>query len=193
MSNSIFDRDRLGEPVSSKDPDYREIEAVILEAQKIIAKMNASYLERDEIRALFSQLTGKEVPESIRIMPPFYTDFGRNITVGNNVFINHCCEFMDRGGITIEDDVFIGPKVNLITINHAINPYERHVTICKPIHICKRVWIGAGVNVMPGVTIGENSIVSAGAVVTKDVPPNTIVAGIPAKVIKEIPEESTKQ
>lgn len=182
----ILERDKSGEPVSTKDPDYYPIREIIDNAQRIIAEMNGSYLPPDKIRALFSELTGKETDGSVWIMPPFYTDFGRNITLGKNVFINHCCEFMDRGGITIEDDVFIGPKVNLITINHNIHPQERHITVSKPIHISKRVWIGAAVTVMPGITIGENSIVSAGAVVTKDVPPNVIVAGIPAKILKEI-------
>lgn len=184
--SDILERDKAGEPISTKDPAYYPIREIIDNAQKIIAEMNGSYLGPDKIRALFSELTGKKADDSLWVMTPFYTDFGRNITVGKNVFINHCCEFMDRGGITIEDDVFIGPKVNLITINHSINPYERHITVSKPIRICSRVWIGANATVMPGVTVGENSIISAGAVVTKDVPPNIIVAGIPARILKEI-------
>ena len=186
MSTTILERESMGESISNKDPDFHIIRDIIVEAQRILTKLNTTQLDHVEVRGLFSQLTGQEVDESLWLLPPFYTDFGKNITVGKNVFINHCCEFMDRGGITIEDNVFIGPKVNLVTINHKIDPSERHVTMCQPIHIGKRVWLGVGATVLPGVTIGENSIVSAGAVVTKDVPPNTIVAGVPAKVIKKI-------
>ena len=118
-------------------------------------------------------------------MPPFYTDFGRNIRVGRNVFINHACEFMDRGGITIEDDVLIGPKVNLI-ISHPLDPTTRRSTYCAPIVIKKGAWLGAAVSVMPGVTIGENAVVAANAVVTRDVPDNAVVGGAPARVIKHI-------
>lgn len=182
----IFERDKSGEVISLDDPDYHKIGAVITEAQKIIAALNTGYRDPAEVRQFFSRLTGTQVDESFWLLPPFYTDFGRNIRVGKNVFINHCCEFMDRGGITLEDKVLIGPKVNLITINHPVKPSERRATYCAPIVIKKNAWIGAAVSVMPGVTIGENSIVAANAVVTRDVPPNTIVGGIPAKVIKTI-------
>ena len=116
----------------------------------------------------------------------FYTDFGKNIRVGRNVFINHACEFMDRGGITIEDDVLVGPKVNLVTINHPLDPAHRRVTYCAPIVIKKGAWVGASVSVMPGVTIGENAVVAANAVVTRDVPDLAVVGGVPARVIKRI-------
>lgn len=185
-NNDIFEREKAGELISLNDPDYYKIGNLITQAQKIIAEINTGYHDADEVRKLFSQLTGIEVDASFWLMPPFYTDFGKNIRVGKNVFINHCCEFMDRGGITLEDDVLIGPKVNLITINHPIDPATRRSTYCAPIVIKKKAWIGAAVSVMPGVTIGENSIVAANAVVTKDVPSNTIVGGIPAKVLKTI-------
>jgi acetyltransferase-like isoleucine patch superfamily enzyme len=136
------------------------------------------------VRELFERLTGARVDASFWMLPPFYTDFGKNIRVGKNVFINHGCEFMDRGGITLEDNVLIGPKVNLITINHPVEPSRRRSTFCAPIVIKRNAWIGVGASVMPGVTIGENSIVAANGVVTKDVPANTIAGGIPAKVIR---------
>lgn len=189
----IFERDKSGEIISLDDPDYHKIGAVITEAQKTIAEINTGYRDPDEVRQLFSRLTGTQVDASFWLLPPFYTDFGRNIKVGKNVFINHCCEFMDRGGITLEDKVLIGPKVNLITINHPVKPSERRATYCAPIIIRKNAWIGAAVSVMPGVTIGENSIVAANAVVTRDVPPNTIVGGVPAKVIKTIEDDRHKQ
>lgn len=117
---------------------------------------------------------------------PFYTDFGRNIRFGKNVFMNINCTFMDRGGITIEDGVLIGPEVKLITLNHDLNPKRRHITVCNPIRICREAWIGAGAMVMPGITVGEGAVVAAGAIVTKDVPPYTVVAGVPARVIDKV-------
>lgn len=186
QSKDILERDKSGEQILLNDPEYYKIKDVIIEAQRITAELNNSYHEEEEVRNLFSQLTGMDVDETFWLLPPFYTDFGKNIRVGKNVFINHACTFMDRGGITIEDDVLVGPKVNLITINHPLDPSERQSTISTPIVIKKNVWIGVGATVMPGVTIGENSVVSAAAVVTKDVPPNTVVAGIPAKVIKTL-------
>src|SRR5204863_5887826 len=124
--------------------------------------------------------------KSTTIFAPFFTNFGRFIQIGKNVFINHACTFLDMGGITIEDDVLIGPKVNLITENHPLDPANRKALIVKPIVVKRNAWIGAAATVMPGVTIGENSVVAAGAVVTKDVPGNTIVVGVPAKIIKEL-------
>lgn len=182
----IFERDLSGLPVSISDKDFYKIQAVIDNAQKILAELNLSYHTKSEVREIFSRLTDKEIDGSFELLPPFYCDFGRNITVGKNVFINQNCTFMDRGGIVIDDNVLIAPRVNLITINHMIEPSRRRDVYSKPIHICKNVWIGAGATVTQGVTIGENSIVAAGAVVTKDVPSNVIVVGIPAKVIREI-------
>src|SRR5215218_2271745 len=179
----IFQRERSGEIISLDDPEYGKIADLITEAQKVIAEINTGYRTPQEVRALFERLIGAPVDSSFWMLPPFYTDFGKNIRVGKNVFINHCCEFMDRGGITLEDNVLIGPKVNLITINHPVEPSQRRSTFCAPILIKRNAWIGVGASVMPGVTIGENSIVAANAVVTKDVAANTIVGGIPARVI----------
>jgi acetyltransferase-like isoleucine patch superfamily enzyme len=187
-TTDIFERERSGEIISLDDPEYWKIADVIAEAQQVIAEMNTGYHTPEEVRDLFVRLTGASVDPSFWMLPPFYTDFGRNIRVGKEVFINHCCEFMDRGGITLEDKVLIGPKVNLITINHPVEPGRRRSTYCAPILIKQNAWIGAGASVMPGVTIGENSIVAANAVVTRDVAANTIVGGIPAKVIKTFAE-----
>jgi acetyltransferase-like isoleucine patch superfamily enzyme len=184
----IFERERSGQLISLEDPEYGKIADLITEAQKLIAEINTGYHTPQVVRDLFSQLTGVPVDASFWMLPPFYTDFGKNIRVGKDVFINHCCEFMDRGGITLEDKVLIGPKVNLITINHPVEPGQRHSTFCAPILIKRNAWIGVGVSVMPGVTIGENAIVAANAVVTSDVAANTIVGGIPAKAIKTFDE-----
>lgn len=185
-NRDIFQRDKLGETISIDDPEYFKINEIILNAQKLIAVLNCSYHTEEQTRKLFAQLTGGIVDETFTLLPPFYTDFGKNIKVGKNVFINHSCEFMDRGGITIEDNVFIAPKVNLVTTNHPLNPNNRRATVSKPIIIKKNAWIGAAATILPGVTIGENSVISAGAVVSRDVPKNVIVGGVPAKFIKNI-------
>ena len=151
--------------------------------------MNNSYHEPAEIPVIFSKLTGKQVDASFRLFPPFHTDFGKNITLGKNVFINSGCHFQDQGGIIIGDDVLIGHNVVLATLNHDFAPDQRGNLHPAPVIIKDRVWIGSSVTVLPGVTIGENAIVAAGATVTKDVPANTVVAGVPAKVIKQLKPE----
>lgn len=156
------------------------------EAMRITAKLNGCYYEPEEIRALISKLIGKQVDESFRMFPPFYTDCGKNITIGKNVFINSGCRFQDQGGITIGDDALIGHNVVLATLNHGFAPEERSTTYPAPIVIGRNVWIGANATVVPGVTIGDNAIIAAGAVVTKDVSMNTVVDGVPAKIIKGI-------
>jgi len=189
QQKDIFERERSGEIISLNDPEYSKILELITEAQKIIAEINTGYHTPQEVRDLFSRLVGVPIDPSFWMLPPFYTDFGKNIRVGKNVFINHCCEFMDRGGITLGDDVLIGPKVNLVTINHPTQPSRRRSTFCAPIVIQRNAWIGVGASVRPGVTIGENAVVAANAVVTKDVAANTIVGGIPAKVIGMVDED----
>ena len=119
-------------------------------------------------------------------MPPFFVDFGKNISVGKGFLLQQNCTFMDRGGIEIGDNVWIAPNVRITTINHDFNPYNRQATFCKGVKIGDRVWIGIGATICPGVEIGENSIIAAGAVVTKNVAPNVIVGGNPAKVIKTL-------
>jgi acetyltransferase-like isoleucine patch superfamily enzyme len=156
------------------------------EAMKITSELNNSYHEPKEIRKLISRLTGKTVDDSFNMFPPFYTDCGKNITIGKNVFINSGCHFQDQGGITIGDNALIGHNVVLATLNHDPLPEKRSSILPAPIIIGQNVWIGASATVTSGVTIGNNSIIAAGAVVTKDVPENTIVGGVPAKYIKHI-------
>lgn len=156
------------------------------EARKITAKINEGYKEMDEIRDLFSKLIGEAVDQSFRLFPPFQTDFGRNIHVGKNVFINSYCCFQDQGGIYIGDGALIGHQVVLATLNHQLDPMHRFDMVAKPIHIGKNVWIGSHATILPGVTIGDGAVVAAGAVVSKDVEPNTVVGGVPAKLIKRI-------
>ncbi len=188
----IFERDRAGIPLSMNDPEMHKILEIQHGAQKIIAELNTGYHNNDEVLELLSRLTGVTVDESLWLMPPFYTDYGRNIRFGKNVFVNTCCTFMDRGGIMIEDRALIAPKVNLITTGHPVDPGARRDTISKPIVVKENAWLGVGVSVMPGVTIGKNSVVAAHAVVTKNVPDNVIVGGIPAKIIKHIESEEDR-
>ncbi|MBR0270549.1 MAG: sugar O-acetyltransferase [Methanobrevibacter sp.] len=156
------------------------------EAQKITCELNYKYHEFDEIRELFSELIGKEVDDEFRVFPPFYTDFGKNIHLGKNVFINSDCKFQDQGGIYIGNDVLIGHNVVLATLNHEENPEKRGNLCPSPIKIEDKVWIGSNATILPGVTIGYGAIVAAGAVVTKDVEEMTVVGGVPAKFIKKI-------
>src|SRR5688500_18996370 len=175
----IFERMKAGAPIRLDDPQYFKIQEVVSRTIKLSATLNTS-TDVDQIRERISEIIGTQLDESTTIFAPFHTNFGRFIQIGKNVFINHACTCLDMGGITIEDDVFIGPKVNLITENHPIDPANRKALICKPIVIKRNAWIGAAATIMPGVTIGENSIVAAGAVVSKDIPANAIAAGVPA-------------
>lgn len=156
------------------------------EAQKITMEINTKFHEPDELQKLFSQLIGKPVDEGFGLFPPFYTDFGKNITVEKNVFINSDCKFQDQGGIYIGEGSLIGHAVVLATLNHDMDPEKRQQLHPAPIVIGKRVWIGANAVVTAGVTIGDNAVVAAGAVVTKDVPANAVVGGVPAKLIRYI-------
>lgn len=156
------------------------------EAQKITCKLNYEYHELEERRELFSKLIGREVDDAFRVFPPFYTDFGKNIHLGKNVFINYDCKFQDQGGIYIGDDVLIGHNVVIATLNHEEDP-EKRGNICPlPVKIGNKVWIGSNATILPGVTIGDGAIIAAGAVVTKDVDEKTVFGGVPAKLIKKI-------
>lgn len=181
----IFERLRGGEPIRLNDPEYSKIIEVVIRTIALNNRLN-QVGEINKVRAILSEIIGAEVDETTTLFPPFYTNFGRFTQLGKHVFINHACSFLDMGGITLEDHVLIGPKVNLITENHPLNPEDRRALIGKPILIKRNAWIGAGAIILPGVTVGENSMVAAGAVVSKDVPANTVVGGIPAKFIKHI-------
>ena len=143
--------------------------------------------DADEVRALFSELTGRKVDEHFRLVPPFYTAYGLEIRVGQRVFINQNCTLYDFAEVRIGDDVMIGPNVSLLSAGHPVAPSQRRAALVgKPIVIERNVWIAGGATIIGGVTVGENSVVAAGSVVTKDVPPNTLVGGNPARVIRPI-------
>jgi acetyltransferase-like isoleucine patch superfamily enzyme len=168
-----------------RNDEMGEAWEVIFRVQRLSPALNAS-TTIDEMRERLSEIIEREIDTSTTIFVPFHTNFGKHIKLGKNVFINHACSFLDMGGITIEDDVQIGPKVSLITENHPVDPTKRKFLDLKPIVIKKNAWIGAGAVLLPGVTVGENSIVAAGAVVNKDVPANTVVGGVPARHLKTI-------
>ena len=178
-----------GKPVKGGSEAHLFMHGVSQEALRITAEINGSYHEPAELRALFSKLIGQPVDESFGLFPPFYTDCGKNIHIGKNVFINMGCKFQDQGGIFIGDGTLIGHNVVLATLNHARSPKDRGSMIPAPIHIGNNVWIGSNTTILPGVTIGDGAIVAAGAVVAQDVPENTIVGGVPAKVIRPLREE----
>ncbi|MCE7067376.1 sugar O-acetyltransferase [Dyadobacter sp. CY326] len=180
----IFERMRAGGQIPKDDPEYGKFAEVVARTIRLCVEMNATATDLGEVRRKLGEIIGTEIDDSTTIFPPFYTNFGQFITLGKNVFINHACSFLDIGGITIEDNVQIGPRVNLTSENHPLDPANRTTLILQPIVIKRNAWIGAAATILPGVTVGENSIVAAGAVVSRDVPPNSIVAGIPAKVIK---------
>lgn len=177
--------------IPGRTPESKQFVAEVERAMAITPVLNRlTYADADEVRALFEELTGEKVGEHFRLIPPFYTDCGMNIRVGARVFINQNCTFYALADITIGDDVMIGPNVSLITSEHPVAPSQRRAYLLgKPIVIEKGVWIAAGATVIGGVTIGENSVVAAGSVVTRDVPANTLVAGNPARVIRSIEGE----
>ena len=185
----IIERMRAGELILEKDPDYPSLYAEFEKTMKLVAQLNNGYHKPEEIRELLSRIWGQTVDESVRMFPPFHTAFGKLTRVGKDVFINFGCTFLDRGGISLEDNAFISPNVQIITENHPEQPSMRRNVYTKPVVIRRGAWIGASAVILPGVTVGENAIVGAGAIVTKDVPDNTIVAGNPARVIREIKTE----
>lgn len=178
---------KAGNPISGEDKELHDLLVQCsYEAQKITMQLNTSYHSKEEIVALFSELTGKNIDPSFMCFPPFHTDFGKNITIGKNVFFNTGCSFQDRSGIHIGDNCMIGMNVTIATLNHGLTLATKNTTYASPVTIGDNVWIGSSATILPGATIGSNSVVAAGAVVTKDVPANTVVAGVPATVVKVI-------
>jgi acetyltransferase-like isoleucine patch superfamily enzyme len=176
--------------VQTRSAEWYAMSGVTERAMRLTAKMNKlSFDDVAKVRELFSELTGQQVDDTFVLIPPFYAAYGPDIRVGHKVFINQCCTLYDMGGVDIGDLVMIGPNVSIITTGHPLNPSERRAYVeAKPIVIEKNVWIAAGATIVGGVTVGENSVVGAGAVVTKDVPPNSFVAGVPARVIRSLEE-----
>ncbi len=184
--NDIFAKDLSGEMVSPDEPGYEALIADIFATMKTATEMNTGYRTPEEVHEYMGRILGKPLDGSTTVLPPFYIDYGKPVVIGKGCFIQQCCTFFGRGGITVGNDVFIGPKVNLITINHDPNPENRSATYGRPIVIEDKVWIGIGSTILPGVKIGYGAIVGAGSVVTKDVPAMTVVAGNPARIVRKI-------
>ena len=185
--NDIFSKDLSGEMVSPSELGYDALIDDIFRTMETAEELaTVGIRDQKRVHELMGKILGKELSESTTVLPPFYIDYGKPVTIGRGCFIQQCCTFFGRGGITIGNDVFIGPKVNLITINHDPDPDNRSATYGRPIVIEDKVWIGINSTILPGVKIGYGAIIGAGSVVTKDVEPMTIVAGNPARVIKKI-------
>ena len=184
--NELLKKLNNGETVGENREAVEVMRSYSREAQKITMEINTKYHDPEELAELFSELIGKPVGKDFGLFPPFYTDFGKNITIGDRVFINAGCKFQDQGGITIDDGALIGHGVVLATLNHDFAPEKRQQLHPAPIHIGKNVWIGANATVTSGVSIGDNAVIAAGAVVNRDIPANVIAGGVPAKVIREL-------
>lgn len=185
IARDIFERLRNGETINPNDPQIHELREASYATKELLLQMNNSS-DAKKIRMILSQITKTQIDENTTVFTPLYINYGKHLSIGKNVFINFDCTFLTLGGITIEDNVLIAPKVSLLSEGHPVAINQRHSLVPGHIHIKKNAWIGANATILPGVTIGENSIVAAGAVVSKNVPDNTIVGGIPAKFIKTI-------
>ena len=191
--NDFFNHVEKRLPIVPASEIYDFMVKICHETMRITSEINRSYHTPEELCQLMSQLTGEKVDPSFSMFPPFYTDFGRNLHLGKNVFINSGCCFQDQGGITIGDGALIGHHVVLATLNHDLSPDRRAHVIPAPIVIGKKVWIGAHATVLQGVTVGDNAVIAVGAVVTRDVPSNTVVAGVPARIVKTIEPDAQER
>ena len=184
--NDLLNALNTGKTITGDSPLHRVMHQVSQEALRITGELNGGYHEPGRVRELLSQLLGRPVDDSVTLFPPFSADFGKNITLGERVFINSGCRFQDQGGIVIGDDCLVGHNAVLATLNHDLDPTRRADLHPSPIVIGRNVWIGANVTVLPGVTIGDNAVIGAAALVTKDVPANSIAVGSPARVIRSL-------
>jgi len=182
----LLDALNAGTTITGNSPLHRVMHDASQEALRVTGQLNGSYHPPVRVRELLAELIGKPVDETVTVFPPFYADFGKNITLGKRIFINAGCKFQDQGGVSIGDDCLIGHNTVLATLNHDLDPAKRADLHPAPIVIGRNVWIGANVTILPGVTIGDNAVIAAASVVTKDVPDSTIVVGSPARVVRTV-------
>jgi acetyltransferase-like isoleucine patch superfamily enzyme len=176
-----------GQTITGDSPLHHVMHRTSQDALRVTGELNTGYREPEQVRQLLARLTGKTVDDTVTVFPPFSSDFGKNITLGKRVFINSGCTFQDQGGVVIGDDCLIGHNTVLATLNHDLDPARRADMHPAPITIGRNVWIGANVTVLPGVSIGDNAVVAAASVVTKDVPADAMVVGSPARVVRSLP------
>lgn len=162
-----------------------------IRSTQLCYKLNHTMPYTDEYDAVLKELFGDNLGEGSRLNAPIFVNIAENVKIGKNVVIMNGFQCMSAGGLTIEDGVMISLNCTIATNNHDV--YDRPVITCKPVRIKKNAWLGVNVTVLPGVTIGENAVVGAGAVVTKDVPDNAVVVGTPAKVIKYLDADKFKE
>lgn len=185
----VFARLKSGEAVNMMEDDYKPAIQHMDVTRKLCFKINSAVPDLENLQPLFAEMLEKKLPKGTYIIPPIQIDFARQMTLGENVFINHSCTCMSAGGITIDDHVQIGPEVTMVTTNHDFQ--DRYTLKCQGIHLKKNVWIGARAVILPGVTVGENAVIAGGAVVINDVDSNTVVGGNPAKVLKVLNDTSS--
>lgn len=176
-----------GETIRGGTALHAAMHGISQEALRITAELNGGYHEPAEVRRLLSELIGRDVDESVALFPPFRADFGKNIRLGREVFINSGCAFQDQGGITIGDRALIGHNTVLATLNHDLDPARRGDMHPAPIFIGDDAWLGANVTVLPGVTISDGAVVAAASVATRDVAPGAVVVGSPARQVRTVP------
>ncbi|MEW1980495.1 DapH/DapD/GlmU-related protein [Citricoccus sp. NPDC079358] len=179
-----------GETITGDSPLHEVMHRTSQEALRITGELNGGYHESARVRELLSELFGRPVPETVMLFPPFRTDFGKNTVLGERVFLNSGCAFQDQGGITIGDGCQIGHNTVIATLNHALDPMHRLDMEPAPVVLGTNVWVGSNATILPGVTIGDNAVVAAAAVVTKDVPADSVVLGSPARVVRSVTGET---
>lgn len=184
-SDTIFNDLKNGRTVGPQHPQIKGLREASYATIGLLQQLNASS-DPDMIRSLLGEITGSAIADTVAIFPPLYVNYGKNLSIGKNVFINFNCTFLALGGITIEDAVLIGPNVQILSEGHPLSPADRQSLIPGKVTIKQGSWIGAGAIILPGISIGENAVVAAGAIVTKDVPANAVVGGVPAKIIKSL-------
>lgn len=182
----LLDAMNAGNTITGDSPLHEVMHFTSQEALRITAELNGSYHEPARVRELLSALIGAPVSDTVTVFPPFTSDFGKNITLGKRIFINSGCRFQDQGGVSIGDDCLIGHNVVIATLNHDLAPNRRADMHPAPVAIGRNVWVGANATILPGVTVGDDAVIGAASVVTKDVPAGAIVVGSPARVVRSV-------
>jgi acetyltransferase-like isoleucine patch superfamily enzyme len=178
----IHDPDLLAQGERVLGPEFRAMHARVLRATELTSRLNVLPFDDEAGKAaLFEQILGRPLPERVTIYPPFYTDHGLRLDLAERVFINQGCTFLDFAGIRLGAGVMVGPKATFITMGHPVDPEERREFLTgAPIDVAENVWIGAGAMILPGVSIGRDAVIAAGAVVADDVPARSLVTGTKA-------------